>query len=117
MTVVFSDPPPSNKGGAKYAEVYDACRARPGEWAEFPGRPTMSKWNRGFEFTTRGHGSAQKVWTRYVGEPAAPGVHVVVSPVVPSISPASPSASPASPSNISGASTGRPQGTRAAVAS
>lgn len=70
MTVTFSTPPPGRLGKqSKYAAVYEACRARPGEWAEFPGpRQAPMKCNRGFEFIQRGPRRCPKVWVRYVGE-------------------------------------------------
>lgn len=99
MTVVFSDPPPSGKldHRCKYEAVYNECRTRPGQWAEFPGPPqTLSKQNRGFEFATRGPRRARKVWVRYVGE-----------------STGSPSVNP----NISDMSSSRPRGAHAEVGS
>jgi hypothetical protein len=72
--IVFSDPPPAKKRkGWQYSALYEACRANPGRWAEYPGvvqakcaRPT------GFEFTQRRIDGKNKVWLRYIGDGGEP---------------------------------------------
>lgn len=69
MTVVFSDPPePTNTWQARYEEVYQACKERPGEWAEFPGASCTSRRRLGYEYTYRRINGKKKYWVRYSPE-------------------------------------------------
>lgn len=71
--IVWSDPPPAQRGD-KFTYFWEALRARPGEWAEYPGNPhgvhTQMKRRGGlYEAVTRKvEGGPRKAWVRYLGE-------------------------------------------------